>query len=304
MRILIVDDSRAMQTIVRRGLEKAGYQDMEIRLANDGIEALDIIRVWEPNLVLSDWHMPGMTGMELLTELNRQMLSINVGFVTTETSNSRINQAMSAGAKFFVHKPFDLETLHKAIVPFIPSQSGPPSKEQDETEEQGSKRDAMDIVLPNASAYSKVVNGFTNQEIFVESIEPIPMYEDNFPYLLGLFSDEAQQVVRAVCILDIQSASVIGGALLGMDGESVRRIIASKSLPKELIGACQRMYRVTSAIMRNQSTGHDLHMLSANLVTQSFPKLELLFQKPASQRVDFEVAVSGYGQGNVTIVAS
>ena len=305
MRILIVDDSRAMQTIVRRGLEKAGYQDLETRLASDGAEALDIIRIWEPHLVLSDWHMPGMTGMELLDELNRQMLSINVGFVTTETSSARINQAMSAGAKFFVHKPFEFESLHNALLPFIPNGAGSAGpKDKEPQKEEPAKKEANDILLPNASALSKMINGFSSREIFIEPIAPVPLYRENFPYLLGLFSDEAEQVVRSVCIFDLQSASVVGGVVLDMDNESVRRSMAGKTLSKELIGACQRIYRLTSAIMRNKTTGQDLHMLSANLVTQPFPKLDLLFQKPSSQRVDFEVAVAGYGQGNVTIVAS
>ncbi|MEH6625380.1 MAG: response regulator [Motiliproteus sp.] len=303
MRILIVDDSRAMQTIVRRGLEKAGYQNLVTRIASDGNEALDIIRVWEPNLVLSDWHMPGMNGMELLSALNREMLSINVGFVTTETSSNCINQAMTDGAKFFVHKPFDFDDLYEAIVPFIPQHKAD-NNGQALQQEQQPKKDATNILLPSASAFSKVINGFSDAEIFVEPIDPVPLYQENFPYLLGLFSDHSEQVVRAVCVLDIHSASIISGALLNRKSEGVRQSIASKVLSKEMVGACKRVYGLTSAMMRNNATGKDLHLLGTNVVTQPFAKLDMLFNKPASQRVDFEIGVSGYGQGNVTIVAS
>jgi CheY-like chemotaxis protein len=58
-KILIVDDSKAMQTIVNRGIQAMGYSEIETRLASDGNEALDICRTWEPELVLCDWHMPG-----------------------------------------------------------------------------------------------------------------------------------------------------------------------------------------------------------------------------------------------------
>lgn len=66
VRFLIVDDSKAMQTIVRRTLVAAGYTDHEFQYAYNGQEALEIITEWKPDIVLSDWHMPEMTGIELL----------------------------------------------------------------------------------------------------------------------------------------------------------------------------------------------------------------------------------------------
>ena len=116
MKFLIVDDSQAMQTIVRRQLEKAGYHGVEFKTAYDGEEALEVIRNWEPDLVISDWHMPQMTGLELLQEIQTQMLNINVGLVTTETSSAKVTEALEAGALFVVHKPF--ETDCPSFAPF------------------------------------------------------------------------------------------------------------------------------------------------------------------------------------------
>ena len=119
LRILIVDDSRAMQSIVRRGILAAGYSDLDIRTASDGVEALDIIRVWEPELVLSDWHMPNMNGLELLAALRREAFPVKIGFVTTEHEPERVKIALDAGAQFVVSKPFTNEELLKAVMPVL-----------------------------------------------------------------------------------------------------------------------------------------------------------------------------------------
>jgi CheY-like chemotaxis protein len=71
MKFLIVDDSRAVQTIIKRILENTGYREIELRTALNGDEALAILEGWQPDLVLTDWHMPGMTGLELLQTIRQ-----------------------------------------------------------------------------------------------------------------------------------------------------------------------------------------------------------------------------------------
>jgi len=66
MKILIVDDSRATQVIVRRVIEQLPYNSIAIANADNGKEGLEVIRTWEPDLIISDWHMPEMTVQESL----------------------------------------------------------------------------------------------------------------------------------------------------------------------------------------------------------------------------------------------
>ena len=66
MKILIVDDSKAMQQIVKRGLEKLGYDDLEIVLASSGIAELKLAKERKQTLILSDWLMLEMRGLELI----------------------------------------------------------------------------------------------------------------------------------------------------------------------------------------------------------------------------------------------
>ena len=111
MRIMIVDDSRAMRLIVRRTLREAGFGHNEIIEKANGKEALEALRDGSFDLVLSDWNMPEMTGIELLEALNAEDNKARFGFVTSEGSDEIRGRAMSTGALFLVIKPFAAETF-------------------------------------------------------------------------------------------------------------------------------------------------------------------------------------------------
>jgi two-component system chemotaxis response regulator CheY len=111
MAILVVDDSRAMRMIVLRELRKAGYETRDVAEADNGRTALDKIRAGGVDLVLSDWNMPEMNGMTLLTALRREGNDIPFGFVTSESAPLMHRDALDAGADFVVTKPFTADTL-------------------------------------------------------------------------------------------------------------------------------------------------------------------------------------------------
>lgn len=115
MRILVVDDSRAMRMIVIRSLRQAGFGDAEIVEASNGLEALEVIRSSKPDVVLSDWNMPDMSGIELLRSVNAEGLSVPFGFVTSESTPPMRKQALEEGASFLLAKPFTAEALEEAL---------------------------------------------------------------------------------------------------------------------------------------------------------------------------------------------
>ena len=119
MKILIVDDSSAMRMIVKRTLREAGYGGHEIREAGDGAVALESIHKEPPDLILCDWNMPTMSGLELLLALNEEGYKINFGFVTTETTPAMRAKAAKAGAKFLLAKPFTVESFTMALESLI-----------------------------------------------------------------------------------------------------------------------------------------------------------------------------------------
>jgi len=109
MKIMIVDDSRAMRMIVRRTLRNAGYEQHPIVEASNGREALQLIRETSPDLVLADWNMPEMSGIELITTLRSEGNPVKFGFITTEGSQERTAMALGEGALFLIAKPFTVE---------------------------------------------------------------------------------------------------------------------------------------------------------------------------------------------------
>jgi two-component system chemotaxis response regulator CheY len=115
MRVLIVDDSKAMRLIVMRELRKIGYGDISFREASNGQEALAAVLDDRPTLILADWNMPEMNGMELLEELKARDIRVPFGFVTAEGTPEMRRLAAQAGARFVVVKPFTADDLQAAI---------------------------------------------------------------------------------------------------------------------------------------------------------------------------------------------
>jgi two-component system chemotaxis response regulator CheY len=119
MRILIVDDSRVMRSIVSRTLRQAGFGDCDLSEAADGVQALDAVRASTPDLVLSDWNMPEMDGLELLNNLRSDGNTVPFGFVTTEGTDEMRRRAAAAGADFLIAKPFTPETFREVLEPVL-----------------------------------------------------------------------------------------------------------------------------------------------------------------------------------------
>lgn len=119
MNILVVDDSAAMRMMVIKTLRQAGFKGHDIVQAKDGADALEQIKAAKPDLVLADWNMPNMTGLELLTALNDEGIGVTFGFITTEATAEMRAKATDAGASFLITKPFTAESFEKTLGPVI-----------------------------------------------------------------------------------------------------------------------------------------------------------------------------------------
>jgi two-component system, chemotaxis family, chemotaxis protein CheY len=109
-RCLIVDDSRVIRKVSRHIVETLG---LEVSEAENGREALDCCASIMPDVILLDWNMPVMSGIEFITHLRRTPGGDRpkVVFCTTENDVDHIRRAMEAGADEYVMKPFDHDTL-------------------------------------------------------------------------------------------------------------------------------------------------------------------------------------------------
>jgi two-component system chemotaxis response regulator CheY len=109
---LVVDDSRAIRTILSKTLKELGFEVCE---AANGKEALEVIEAEKTalTLILLDWNMPEMNGLDLLKRLreNPKLSSLVVVMVTAETELDHIAEALEAGANEYVMKPFTKDII-------------------------------------------------------------------------------------------------------------------------------------------------------------------------------------------------
>ncbi|MCA9033621.1 MAG: response regulator [Planctomycetaceae bacterium] len=119
MKILVVDDSKAMRMIVIRTLKQTALGTFQTLEANNGAEALAVIAEHKPDLVLSDWNMPEMKGIDLLKSLRSSGNTTTFGFITSESSAEVRKEAEDAGASFLVTKPFTPNSFEAAISPVL-----------------------------------------------------------------------------------------------------------------------------------------------------------------------------------------
>jgi len=115
MRVLVVDDFATMRKIVRNILKQIGFED--IIEAEDGTAALQLIKNDKVGLVVTDWNMPNMTGLDLLREIrqNPQTSNLPVLMVTAEGLKENVMEAVKAGVSNYVVKPFTAEVLQEKI---------------------------------------------------------------------------------------------------------------------------------------------------------------------------------------------
>jgi two-component system, chemotaxis family, chemotaxis protein CheY len=121
IRALIVDDSSVMRKIVERSLRQAGLELSEVLEAANGAEGLTVLGEHRVDLILCDINMPVMDGIEFVRSLRSvpNASGIPVVMITTEGSESHVVQALSAGARGYIRKPFTSEQVKEHVLPVL-----------------------------------------------------------------------------------------------------------------------------------------------------------------------------------------
>jgi len=116
-RILIVDDSPAMRTVIERIIRFCGFDIEQVLRASNGNEALATLETGIVDLILTDINMPESDGEDLVRRLakSERLRNIPVIVVSTDSTGSRVKQLLQLGARGYVAKPFTPEKLRSAI---------------------------------------------------------------------------------------------------------------------------------------------------------------------------------------------
>lgn len=115
MKVLVVDDFATMRRIVKNILTQLGFKN--IIEADDGTTALDVLKSEKINLIISDWNMPKMTGLDLLKAVRADSSMADTPFimVTAEAQQDNIILAVKAKVSQYIVKPFTADTLAEKL---------------------------------------------------------------------------------------------------------------------------------------------------------------------------------------------
>lgn len=121
MRVLIVDDSSVMRKIVERSLRQAGLSLGQVLEAGNGAEAIGVLNQGKVDLILCDINMPVMDGLEFVKQLSgvENAKGVPVVMITTEGSEGHVVQALSAGARGYIRKPFTADQVKEHVLPVL-----------------------------------------------------------------------------------------------------------------------------------------------------------------------------------------
>jgi|GEM_PF-439387 len=319
-RILIVDDSRAIQAIIRRVVERMGYPALQLQSAANGEQALRAVADFQPQLVLSDWHMPEMTGLEMFQMLRQSgNHGVKVGFITTETSPTLIDEARRNGAAFILHKPFrddDLVREVRAALPLdaVPAAAdaaptaaapGPLPPAAAEAAAEATAEAAADpaarppLIAPESlqALVRRTLGEIPFRLIAHEGLSQRELTEQN---LLALYGG-AGRALAAVAVLDARAVCIIGGGGGGMMPATVRPALAAGQPSARMVELASRFLAEAGPLMQTVVPG-GLALGKASLVAQSLPMLAELLSR-SQWRVDVRIAVPGYGEGRLSFLA-
>lgn len=203
MKVLIVDDSKAMQNIITKAMKSVGYLNDSYSYAADGEAALQIIRSEQPDLVLSDMHMPKVTGLELIKTLRSEKNSTKVIIVSIDDNEKMEASVSAAGGDAYIKKPFTAEQLFSTITSLLGKQLTKKSKTGLEIRD----------LIPATAVIERVLSSLaaSDTKLVAASFEDIDF--DRAPYYGGTLKDDQNRVVIAM-FLDALAANTVA-AIIG-----------------------------------------------------------------------------------------
>jgi len=122
-KVIVVDDSSVMRQIIKNNLKQLGFELANLLDAEDGEEAMKRINEGGVDLVISDWNMPKMTGIDFLKSVRSDGAFKDLPFlmVTSEADKEKIMEAVQAGVNQYIVKPFNANQLEEKIKEIFPT---------------------------------------------------------------------------------------------------------------------------------------------------------------------------------------
>lgn len=296
MRFLVVDDSRAVLAIIRRTLLKA-FPGVELQMAADGQQALDLIEHWAPDLIISDWHMPMLDGMDLLKAVRKYYPAIKFGFATTEFLPERIALAMSTGALFVVQKPFSDEILVAEVTKALSSASISP----DSTLEV--QPDKLLVVAMSGDGVASIMGGVFGLNTF--KIDPLPEVATDvidLPSAVGIYMHESSKVIHGLALIDHAGMLLLGGSMAKKTFPALEALMMSNKVPDDIWTSVQSFMTRDISRMFISSDKCALKLMKCQMINHR-PEQLISVMTRSTSRNDFSITRSSLLPGRLTLIS-
>jgi CheY-like chemotaxis protein len=296
IRVLIVDDSRAIQAIIQRVLQSASLGPLSIELAMDGEQALRLVNSFRPDLVISDWHMPKVGGLEMLQTLRQIGLhDVKVGFVTTETASRHLDQARSNGALFVINKPFKDEDLLREVQAVL-SGRGAEAASTDGPADEAAR------AIESDEALTRLIKSLLQDIPFRLIPAPSQTLADlKLPHNLAMYMADGRKTPHALGALDANACCILGGGGAQLQPAPVRAAMQAGAPTPEMMKFADEFMRGLAACLTRDAGSPEVQLKAVNLLPKPFEKLSTLMSSGLA-RSDYRLSVPGYGEGRLVFV--
>ena len=295
MKVLIVDDSKATMEIIRRAVDSFPYRNFAIEKTTNPVQALQIIGQWQPDIVLTDWNMPNITGLMLLKEIMKRQLGIRVAIITTMEEKAQFQEALAEGASFVLPKPFTDDELHKKLLPLT----------QELEQAQIIKRPRVELeeglALAKTSELTKMLQRIIDPKLVIKHVEPQQFNEDKIPCLMTMLADSDTQKIRALILLDIYSIRILASSNPKIDRKEIETLLKSKVLSEQVHETCQKILSQLALSFIDYRTKYSLKIKSITYLQSPVKKIETFYAIPPTRRIDLSVQLNDLAQGRIFI---
>lgn len=291
MDVLLVDDSRVMRQLVRRTLRQAGYDVAQVVEAENGKDALGKLAAFKPNIVLSDWNMPEMTGIEMLDALRAKGNPVPVGFVTSESTPAMRNRALESGALFLLTKPFTAEDFRSQLTTAGLKPTGALTGTSAAT--------PIGSEALNERAVSLIIGRLVSQAVTV-TVGPRLVPAAATCLSATWVNDAGQVIYGGFC--DLAAAAYLGSAMGLRPVATCKDILTTRVFPEALQADVREVFNVLSRGFNDAGSTH-VKLHSVTFPPAPTQQAALLIDK-AGTRKDYMLNVAGYGAGKLSLVSA
>lgn len=282
MKVLVVDDSKAMRMIISRELRKAGLDD--IAEAESADAAIDFLHHTWADFVLSDWNMPGTNGFDFLKRLKAGGWQGKLGFITSESAEETREAALAAGAEFFVTKPFKqgelADRLTSAATGAVVASEDDGAPERDAGAEVGA-----------------VLEGMLGKAVRVGEARELPARD--IARVVARYVD-LRGAPAAVVVAAASFAAAAGAALAMMPAAEAKLWVDSGALNDALEQNFHEVANVLARVVGAPLGGCTLQEMVVYDDLERLPDAQRIDEAPHQEH--FDVEIQGYGRGQLSLV--